>query len=88
MVAIFCNYVLYNDNPRRQYRQIAAKNQDGVAGLYTWEGEMMRTDPLEFANPDADFTLCKSSEDAMSKAAKYREKSLAEGWHDYTPTQP
>lgn len=38
MTEVWSNFVLYNDNPQRHYRQIAAKSDNAVAGVYTWEG--------------------------------------------------
>lgn len=86
MAEVLSNYVLYRDNPQRHYRQIAAKADGDVAGVYTWEGEILELDPFLHVNPDADVLVCTSRDDAFTQAEQDHQQSLSEGWHDYTPT--
>jgi hypothetical protein len=86
MAEVLTNFVLYNDNPQRHYKQIAAKSDDSVTGVYTWEGDVLQPQPFVHVNPDADVLICKNEQEAMDQAERDHEQSLAQGWHDYTPT--
>jgi hypothetical protein len=83
MAEVWTNFVLYNDIPQRHYRQIAAKSENGLAGVYSWEGEVLQPDPFNHVNPDADFLLCKNVQEAINQSEEDLKQSLVEGWHRY-----
>ena len=82
---VLSNFVLYSDNPQRHYRQIAAILENGVCGVYVWQGLIVETEPFERLNPDAEFVLCSDKQEAMAEADREHEESLGKGWNDYNP---
>ena len=80
------NFVLYSDNPQRHYRQIAAILENGVCGVYVWEGLIVQTEPFERLNPDAEFVLCGDKQEAIAEAEREHVESLGNGWNDYDRT--
>ncbi len=83
MAHVWTNFVLYNDIPQRHFRQIAAKSENGLAGVYTWEGEVVHPDPFDHINRDADFLLCTGVQEAIDQSTEDYKESLTEGWHAY-----
>jgi hypothetical protein len=79
------NFVLYNDVPQRQYRQIAALEEDGAFIFRRWEGTVLRAEPFEHENTDTYRRWCSTKEEAIAMAENERKTSLDNGWHDYHP---
>ena len=75
-------YVLYQDVPRRRYRRIAAKSEEGPAHIQ-FLVEITEGKPFDIENSDRQVVLCSTWSEAIARAEQERESALHCGWREY-----
>ena len=75
-------YVLYQDEPRRRYRRIAAKSEESPSHLQ-FLVEITEGEPFEYQDGDVQIVLCSTWSEALARAEHERTSCLHSGWREY-----